>query len=233
MDDKEYIRYTGYPGGQRKATPRDLLEKKPIAILENAVRAVHQLALTEPLRILESEERYDIKINVKGGGVKGQAEAVRLGIARALVKENEEVKPTLKASNGAIMTRDARAVERKKPGLRKAHISFEHIALIESKKLGMNTFAMVDTNSDPNLVDFPVPANDDASKSIALITDYLTECIIEGLKEREANKNIEAAKFDEGAENESGEKKTRRRRKKADEDGGGDAPASEEKKEEA
>lgn len=82
--------------------------------------AVHQLALTEPLRILESEERYDIKINVKGGGVKGQAEAVRLGIARALVKENEEVKPSLKAGNTSIMTRDARVVERKKPGLRKA-----------------------------------------------------------------------------------------------------------------
>lgn len=82
--------------------------------------AVHQLALTEPLRILEAEGNYDLKINVKGGGVKGQAEAVRLGIARALVKENAEVKPTLKASNGDIMTRDARVVERKKPGLRKA-----------------------------------------------------------------------------------------------------------------
>ncbi len=109
-------------------------------------------------------------------------------------------------------------------------ISFEHIALVESKKLGMNTFAMVDTNSDPNLVDFPVPANDDASKSIQIITDYLTDCIIEGLQEREANKDknksLEAAMDD--AANESGEKRTRRRRKKADEAGNEETPATDE-----
>lgn len=103
-------------------------------------------------------------------------------------------------------------------------ISFEHIALIESKKLGMNTFAMVDTNSDPNLVDFPVPANDDASKSIAIIANYLTECILEGLKEREANKDakksLEAAMDSDAAANDSGEKqqRTRSRRKKTDDD---------------
>ena len=67
-------------------------------------------------------------------------------------------------------------------------ISHEHIALAESKKLGLKTFAMVDTNSDPNLVDFPVPANDDASKSIEYIVNYMTEAIKEGLTERTKNK---------------------------------------------
>jgi small subunit ribosomal protein S2 len=63
-------------------------------------------------------------------------------------------------------------------------ISHEHIALAESKKLGMRTFAMVDTNSDPNTVDFPIPANDDASRSIAYVTNYMVEAIKEGLTER-------------------------------------------------
>lgn len=64
-------------------------------------------------------------------------------------------------------------------------ISHEHIALAEAKKLGMRTIAMVDTNSDPTTVDFPIPANDDASKSITIITNYMVEAIKEGLKERE------------------------------------------------
>jgi len=67
-------------------------------------------------------------------------------------------------------------------------IHHEHIAIAESNKLGLRTFAMVDTNSDPNLVDFPIPANDDASKSIKTITEYLTECIKEGLTERQQAK---------------------------------------------
>ncbi|MCL4125310.1 UNVERIFIED_CONTAM: hypothetical protein GTU68_007323 [Idotea baltica] len=164
----------------------------------------HQLALSEPLRILEVEDKYDISINVKGGGIKGQAEACRLAIARALVKEDAEVKPTLKEANKGIMTRDARKVERKKPGLRKAHISHEHIALAEARKLGIKTFAMVDTNSDPTLVDFPIPANDDAAKSIDVITGYLSGCIKEGLderrKDREANASSGANEESEGGE---------------------------------
>ncbi len=66
--------------------------------------------------------------------------------------------------------------------------SFEHIAIAEAKKLGIKIFAMVDTNSNPNVVDFPIPANDDASKSISVITEYLTGCIKDGLKDREAMK---------------------------------------------
>ncbi len=69
-------------------------------------------------------------------------------------------------------------------------IGHEHLALAESKRLGLRTFAMVDTNCDPNLVDFPIPANDDASKSISLITNYLVEAIRQGLEER--NKTKEA-----------------------------------------
>ncbi|NNF34016.1 MAG: 30S ribosomal protein S2 [Saprospiraceae bacterium] len=67
-------------------------------------------------------------------------------------------------------------------------IHHEHIALAEAKKLGLTTFAMVDTNSDPNKVDFPIPANDDASKSISVITKYVTEAIKEGLADRKSNK---------------------------------------------
>ncbi len=63
-------------------------------------------------------------------------------------------------------------------------ISHEHIALAEAKRLGITTFAMVDTNSDPTKVDYAIPANDDATKSIAIITTYLTAAIMEGLQER-------------------------------------------------
>ncbi|WP_300663176.1 30S ribosomal protein S2, partial [Fluviicola sp.] len=63
-------------------------------------------------------------------------------------------------------------------------IGHEHIALAEAKRLGIPTFAMVDTNSDPRLVDFPIPANDDATKSIAIILDAICSSIKEGLDDR-------------------------------------------------
>ena len=69
-------------------------------------------------------------------------------------------------------------------------ISHEHIALSEAKKLGLRTIAMVDTNSDPSTVDFPIPSNDDASKSIKLIADYMVEAIQEGLAERANEKDV-------------------------------------------
>lgn len=68
-------------------------------------------------------------------------------------------------------------------------ISHEHIALAEAKRLGITTFAMVDTNSDPSKVDFSIPSNDDATKSISIITNYLMAAIIEGLEERAQNKD--------------------------------------------
>jgi len=67
-------------------------------------------------------------------------------------------------------------------------IKREHIAVAEATKLNIPTFGMVDTNSDPTLIDFPIPANDDAAKSIALITRYITDAIVEGLSERKREK---------------------------------------------
>ncbi len=68
-------------------------------------------------------------------------------------------------------------------------IHHEHLALAEARKLGVKTIGMVDTNSDPTLVDFAIPSNDDASKAIAFVTNYLVEAIREGLEERKAVKS--------------------------------------------
>ncbi|MCM5527802.1 MAG: 30S ribosomal protein S2 [Chitinophagaceae bacterium] len=70
-------------------------------------------------------------------------------------------------------------------------IGHEHIGLAEAKRLGITTLGMVDTNCDPNKVDFAIPANDDATKSIAIITNYITAAIAEGLAERQAAKDEE------------------------------------------
>ncbi len=67
-------------------------------------------------------------------------------------------------------------------------IGHEHIALAEARRLGISTFGMVDTNCDPNKVDFAIPANDDATKSISIVVNYITAAIIEGLQERQADK---------------------------------------------
>lgn len=72
-------------------------------------------------------------------------------------------------------------------------ISKEYIAVHEAQRLNITVFAIVDTNSDPNEVDFPIPANDDASKSIALIVDIVCKAIQEGLEERKIEKEKEAA----------------------------------------
>lgn len=76
-----------------------------------------------PLHVLDALSKYDITVNAKGGGIKGQAEAISLGISRALVKNDETVKPALKAEN--LMTRDSRMIERKKFGRKKARKSFQ------------------------------------------------------------------------------------------------------------
>jgi small subunit ribosomal protein S2 len=72
-------------------------------------------------------------------------------------------------------------------------IKKEHIAVKEAQKLNIPTIAMVDTNSDPTLVDFPIPANDDATKSIALISKIIMQAVEEGLQERKHDKDAEAA----------------------------------------
>jgi len=91
-------------------------------------------------------------------------------------------------------------------------IGHEHIALAEARKLGISTFGMVDTNCDPNKIDFAIPANDDATKSIAIIVNYLTAAIAEGLQERQANKDEE----DQGDTEESAEAKAARFESRAD-----------------
>jgi small subunit ribosomal protein S9 len=82
-----------------------------------------QYVVTQPLLLLNAADKYDIVVNLDGGGVKGQAEALRLGITRALVKIDEENKKPLKASG--FITRDPREVERKKPGRPKARKRFQ------------------------------------------------------------------------------------------------------------
>jgi len=82
-----------------------------------------QYVITQPLNTLEVMGNFDIVVNVYGGGYNGQAEAIRLGIARSLVKLDEENKPALKAEG--FMTRDSRVVERKKPGQKKARKKFQ------------------------------------------------------------------------------------------------------------
>jgi small subunit ribosomal protein S9 len=82
-----------------------------------------QFIVKQPLTTLEVAEKYDIKVNLDGGGFKGQAEALRLAIARALIKIDETCKPKLKAAG--FTTRDPREVERKKPGRPKARKRFQ------------------------------------------------------------------------------------------------------------
>lgn len=94
---------------------RDLAVYFPSPLLQYVVK--------QPLNTLGVAEKYDIKVNLDGGGFKGQSEALRLAIARALVKINAEDKPALKAEG--FMTRDPREVERKKPGQPKARKRFQ------------------------------------------------------------------------------------------------------------
>lgn len=82
-----------------------------------------QFIVKQPLALLEKEGNFDIKVNLAGGGIKGQAEALRLAIARALVKMDEENKTPLKKQG--FLTRDQREVERKKPGQKKARKRFQ------------------------------------------------------------------------------------------------------------
>ena len=106
-------------------------------------------------------------------------------------------------------------------------INKEHIAVAEARRLNIPTFALVDTNTNPELIDFPIPANDDASKSIAAILKHMCEAIQEGLNERALDKDAQAeeeAPVVEASEEKPVEKKTRARRpRKSD-----DAPKAEE-----
>ena len=83
----------------------------------------HRMIMNEPFQTTENSEKFDVRVNVQGGGTAGQAEAIRLGIARALLLHDAELRPTLKAEG--LLTRDSRVRERKKPGQPGARKNFQ------------------------------------------------------------------------------------------------------------
>lgn len=107
--------YVSEGTGKITINKKDLAEYFPSPILQFVVK--------QPLQLLEVLEKYDIKANIFGGGFTGQSQALRLAIARALVKINPEDKAALRKEG--FVTRDARAVERKKPGRPKARRRFQ------------------------------------------------------------------------------------------------------------
>ena len=107
--------YVEEGSGKITINKRDLTEYFPSPMLQYVVK--------QPLNLLDVAEKYDIKVNLQGGGYTGQSQALRLAIARALVKINAEDKKALRAEG--FMTRDSREVERKKPGRPKARRRFQ------------------------------------------------------------------------------------------------------------
>jgi small subunit ribosomal protein S9 len=101
--------------GKVTVNKKDVADFFPVALL--------QVKIQQPFVLTETKDQYDVTVNVTGGGINGQAEAIRLGISRALVKVSEDFKPVLKADG--LMTRDPRMVERKKPGQPKARKKFQ------------------------------------------------------------------------------------------------------------
>ena len=107
--------YLSEGSGKITINKKDIETYFPSAILQYVVK--------QPLQLLEAEGKYDIKVNLDGGGYTGQSQALRLAIARALVKVNADDKKVLK--DAGFLTRDSRAVERKKPGQPKARRRFQ------------------------------------------------------------------------------------------------------------
>jgi small subunit ribosomal protein S9 len=101
--------------GKITVNDRDYKEYFPLVYLQNQVEM--------PLKAIQSLDKYDVKINADGGGLKGQAEAAKLGIARALLELSAEFRPSLKAAG--VLKRDPRSVERKKFGHKKARRSYQ------------------------------------------------------------------------------------------------------------
>ena len=98
-----------------------MINKRPLEVYFPS--SILQYVVKQPLSLLDVTEKYDVRVNLDGGGYKGQAEALRLALARALVKINPEDKAALRAAG--FVTRDPRAVERKKPGRPKARKRFQ------------------------------------------------------------------------------------------------------------
>lgn len=101
--------------GKITVNDKDYKEYFSLVYLQNQVEL--------PLKTVQSQDKFDVKINAAGGGMKGQAEAAKLGIARALVEVNAELRPALKAAG--VLKRDPRSVERKKFGHKKARRSYQ------------------------------------------------------------------------------------------------------------
>ena len=101
--------------GNVTVNKKDYKEFFPVAVLQSKIN--------QPFELTDTVGQYDVRVNVAGGGINGQVEAIRLGISRALVAVNEENKPLLKEEG--LMTRDPRMVERKKPGQPKARKKFQ------------------------------------------------------------------------------------------------------------
>ncbi len=114
---KEAVTRVFLSKGEGKITVngKDYKDYFPLVYLQNQVEA--------PLKTVELSDKFDILVNATGGGVKGQAEAAKLGISRALLEVNPELRPVLKAAG--LLKRDPRSVERKKPGRKKARRSFQ------------------------------------------------------------------------------------------------------------
>ena len=117
-------------GRRKSAVARVYLSEGTGKIIINKVEldkyfpsAILQYVVKQPLELLEAEGKYDVKANLDGGGFTGQSQALRLAIARALVKVNAEDKKALK--DAGFLTRDSRVVERKKPGQPKARRHFQ------------------------------------------------------------------------------------------------------------
>jgi small subunit ribosomal protein S9 len=101
--------------GKIRINDKDYKEYFTLQYLQNQVEL--------PLKTIEASDKFDVIINAAGGGMKGQAEAAKLGIARALLQVNADFRPALKAAG--LLRRDPRGVERKKPGRKKARKSFQ------------------------------------------------------------------------------------------------------------
>ena|ERR1700722_7295737 len=101
--------------GKITINDKDYKQYFSLAYLQNQVEL--------PMKTVAVADKFDVKVNAGGGGMKGQAEAVKLGIARALLEVNPEFRPALKAAG--LLRRDPRGVERKKPGRKKARRSFQ------------------------------------------------------------------------------------------------------------
>ncbi len=101
--------------GKIKINDKDYKEYFTLEYLQNQVEL--------PLKTIEASDKFDVVVNASGGGIKGQAEATKLGIARALLQINADFRPALKAAG--LLRRDPRSVERKKPGRKKARKSFQ------------------------------------------------------------------------------------------------------------